>query len=178
MANSFCTPDCIKMVRTEKQIWFLFQNVCVFGNMSKGNKCSFCCFLNHIICFCKSRVLLRFVRQGILRCSTHFSYCHCRFNRCLFLISHCKFNAVCFLYYLRHGNINDSQATNWTSTHVEKIYVCERAERVSLEMFSLQCLSWYLYDFVCIIWTVWYFVIYICAFIAVSLLYITHDMAL
>ena len=39
------------------------QNVCVFGTISKRNDCSFCCFLNHI-CFCKSRVMLRFVRQG------------------------------------------------------------------------------------------------------------------
>ena len=30
----------------------------------KQNNCSSCCFLNHIICFCKSRVMLRFVRQG------------------------------------------------------------------------------------------------------------------
>ena len=40
------------------------QNVCVFGTILKWNNCSFCCFLNHTICFCKSRVMLRFVRQG------------------------------------------------------------------------------------------------------------------
>ena len=28
------------------------QNVCVFGTMLKQINCSFCCFLNHIICFC------------------------------------------------------------------------------------------------------------------------------
>ena len=36
----------------------------VFGTMSKQNNCSLCCFLNHISCFCKSRVMLRFVRRG------------------------------------------------------------------------------------------------------------------
>ena len=41
-----------------------FQNVCVFGIILKQINCSFCCFLNHIICFCKSRVMLCFVRQG------------------------------------------------------------------------------------------------------------------
>ena len=39
------------------------QNVCVFVTISKRNNCSFCCFLNHIICFWKSRVMLCFVRQ-------------------------------------------------------------------------------------------------------------------
>ena len=39
------------------------QNVYI-GTISKWSNCSFCCFLNHIICFCKSRVMLRFVRQG------------------------------------------------------------------------------------------------------------------
>ena len=33
------------------------QKVCVFITMSKRNNCSFCCFLNHIICFCKARVM-------------------------------------------------------------------------------------------------------------------------
>ena len=32
------------------------QNVCAFGTILKLNYCSFCCFLNHTICFCKSRV--------------------------------------------------------------------------------------------------------------------------
>ena len=41
-----------------------FQIVCVFGIILKQINCSFCCFLNHIICFCKSRVMLCFVRQG------------------------------------------------------------------------------------------------------------------
>ena len=36
------------------------QYACVFGTILKRNDCSFCCFLNHIICFCKSRVMLRF----------------------------------------------------------------------------------------------------------------------
>ena len=40
------------------------ENVCVFDTISKRNNCSFCCSLNHIICFCKSRVMLRFVLQG------------------------------------------------------------------------------------------------------------------
>ena len=48
-----------------------------------------------------------------------FSHCHYRFNSYLSywsLCYICKFNAVCFLYYLRHGNINDPQATYKTST--------------------------------------------------------------
>ena len=36
------------------------QQVCVFDIISKRNNCSFCCFLNHIICFCESRVMSRF----------------------------------------------------------------------------------------------------------------------
>ena len=40
------------------------ENVCVFGIILKRNNCSFCCFLNHIIYFCKSRVMLSLVRQG------------------------------------------------------------------------------------------------------------------
>ena len=54
------------MVQSEKNIldMIFVQNLCVFGTISKRNNCSFCCFLNHIICFCKSRVMLRFVRQG------------------------------------------------------------------------------------------------------------------
>ena len=58
-----CT-DCIqKMVQSEKTflIWSFFQNVCIFGIILKQINCSFCCFLNHIICFCKSRVMLCFV---------------------------------------------------------------------------------------------------------------------
>ena len=51
-----------------QKIFFLnmifVQKVCVFGNILKRNNCAFCCFLNHIICFCKSRVILRLVRQG------------------------------------------------------------------------------------------------------------------
>ena len=39
-------------------------NVCVFGIILKQNNCSFYCFLNHIIYFCKSIVMLRLVRQG------------------------------------------------------------------------------------------------------------------
>ena len=39
-------------------------SLCVFGTISKQNNCSFCCLLNHIICFCKSRFIPRFVRQG------------------------------------------------------------------------------------------------------------------
>ena len=55
-----------KMVQSEKiiQDMIFVQNLCVFGTISKRNNCSFCCFLNHIICFCKSRVMLRFVWQG------------------------------------------------------------------------------------------------------------------
>ena len=40
------------------------QNVCVFGTILKQINCSFCCFLNQIIRFCKSRVRLCFVREG------------------------------------------------------------------------------------------------------------------
>ena len=52
--------------RTKKYIldMILVQNVCVIGILLKRNNCSSCCFLNHIICLCKSRVMLRFVRQG------------------------------------------------------------------------------------------------------------------
>ena len=62
------STDCMaKIVQSEeeKKSWYdLFQNVCVFGIILKQINCSFCCFLNHIICFCKSRVMLCFVRQG------------------------------------------------------------------------------------------------------------------
>ena len=40
------------------------QTVCIFGTILKQINCSFCCFLNHIICFCKSRVMLCFVQHG------------------------------------------------------------------------------------------------------------------
>ena len=61
--------DCIKkMVQAEKildiKIMIFVQNVCVFGTVLKRNNGSFCYFLNHIICLSKSRVMLRFVRQG------------------------------------------------------------------------------------------------------------------
>ena len=55
------------MLQAETKIildMILVQNVCVIGILLKRNNCSSCCFLNHIICFCKSRVMLRFVRQG------------------------------------------------------------------------------------------------------------------
>ena len=39
------------------------ENVCVFGIILKLNNSSFFCFLNHIIYFCKSRVMLLLVRQ-------------------------------------------------------------------------------------------------------------------
>ena len=62
------STDCIKKngtVRRKKILdMIFFQNVCVFGIILKQINCSFCCFLNHIICFCKSRVMLCFVRQG------------------------------------------------------------------------------------------------------------------
>ena len=54
---------CITMVQSEKNYSrYDLCSTCVFGTISKQNKnyCSFCCLLNHIICFCKSRV----VRQG------------------------------------------------------------------------------------------------------------------
>ena len=38
------------------------QNVCVFGTILKQIDCPFCCFLNHIICFCK--LCYVFLRQG------------------------------------------------------------------------------------------------------------------
>ena len=41
----------------------IVENVFVFGIVLKQNNSSFFCFLNHIIYFCKSRVMLRFVRQ-------------------------------------------------------------------------------------------------------------------
>ena len=41
----------------------LVKNVCVFGIILKQNNSSFFCLLNHIIYFCKSRVMLRLVRQ-------------------------------------------------------------------------------------------------------------------
>ena len=60
-----CTTVCIKK-------WFkhilgfldmkFVQKVYVFDVISKRNNCSFCCFLNDIGCFYKSRVTLRFVR--------------------------------------------------------------------------------------------------------------------
>ena len=64
----YYSTDCIKKngriwQKTIIQDMIFVQNVCVFGTISKRNDCSFCCFLNHI-CFCKSRVMLRFVRQG------------------------------------------------------------------------------------------------------------------
>ena len=57
--------DCTKMVEAAKNILDMIpvQNECVIGILLKRNNCSFCCFLNHIICFCKSRAILRFVRQ-------------------------------------------------------------------------------------------------------------------
>ena len=54
------------MVQAERTI--LDMNVagklCVFDTMSKRSNYSFCCILNHDICFCKSRVMPRFVRRG------------------------------------------------------------------------------------------------------------------
>ena len=57
-----------KMVQAEKNILDMnfAQKVCIFCIMSKRNNDSFCCSLNHIICFCKSRVMPRFVRGKIL----------------------------------------------------------------------------------------------------------------
>ena len=40
------------------------ENLRVFGIILKQNNSSFFCFLNHIIYFCKSRVMLRLVRQN------------------------------------------------------------------------------------------------------------------
>ena len=59
--------DCInKWYSQEKKNldMIFFQKFCVSGIILKQINCSFCCFLNHIICFCKSRVMLCFVRQG------------------------------------------------------------------------------------------------------------------
>ena len=55
-----------KMVQSDKNIldMIFVNNVCVFGTILKQIDCSFCHFLNHIICFCKSRVMLCFVWQG------------------------------------------------------------------------------------------------------------------
>ena len=39
------------------------ENLIVFGIILKQNNSSFFCFLNHIIYFCKSRVMLRLVRK-------------------------------------------------------------------------------------------------------------------
>ena len=62
------STDCIQIkngtVRKKILEIIFVQNVCVFGTILKQIDCSFCCFLNHIICFCKSRVMLCFVRQG------------------------------------------------------------------------------------------------------------------
>ena len=71
-------------------------------------------------------------------------------------------------------------------SNVEKIYVCERAERVSLENFRIiyvpkTPVSFNVWvstftSFVCIIWHVYLLLCYICTFIAVSLLDITQVM--
>ena len=55
-----------EMVQSEKNYldMIFVENVCVFGIILKRNNGSFYCFLNHIIYFCKSRVMLRLVRQG------------------------------------------------------------------------------------------------------------------
>ena len=71
----------------------------------------------------------------LLKCyRRHFSHhCHYRFNS-YYIIGHfvisAYLSAVCFLYYLQHGNVDDSQA-------IEKIFVCERAERASLDNFRV-----------------------------------------
>ena len=39
------------------------ENVCVFDIILKKNDSFLFCFLNHIMYFCKSRVMLRLVRQ-------------------------------------------------------------------------------------------------------------------
>ena len=55
-----------KMVQSGKNYldMIFVENVYVFGIILKWNNCSFCCFSNHIIYFCKARVMLRLVRQG------------------------------------------------------------------------------------------------------------------
>ena len=59
----------------EKNLYMIFvQNVYVFSTILKQIDCSFCCFLNHIICFCKSRVMLCFVRQGKIPFVPHFIF--------------------------------------------------------------------------------------------------------
>ena len=67
-SSSSLSTDCIqkKWYSQKKNIldMIFVQNFCVFGIILKQIDCSFCCFLNHIICFCKSRVMLCFVRQG------------------------------------------------------------------------------------------------------------------
>ena len=51
-------------VRKTNYLGMIFvENLCVFGIILKQNDSSFFCFLNHIIYFCKSRVMLRLVRQ-------------------------------------------------------------------------------------------------------------------
>ena len=51
-----------KMVQSEN----IFLNMKCFQQqyISKRNKCSFCCYLNHIFSFCKSRVMPCFMRWG------------------------------------------------------------------------------------------------------------------
>ena len=53
-----------KMVQSENFFFYMkfVPTVCVFDIISKRNKCSFCCYLNYIFCFCKSRVMSRFMR--------------------------------------------------------------------------------------------------------------------
>ena len=61
------TTDCLKngTVRKKTILDVIFvQNFCVFGTILKQINCSFCSFLNHIICFCRSRVMLCLVWQG------------------------------------------------------------------------------------------------------------------
>ena len=78
----------------------------------------------------------------ILTCSArHFSHCH-RFNSYLSYWSLC-YNYLQFkhllLNYLPHGNINDSLTHKLPrrDQHREHLYVCEWAERASLEIFRI-----------------------------------------
>ena len=55
------------------------------NNCGMWNDCSFCCFLNHTICFFKSTVMLCFVRQGKIPFVPLFIFikeifCHESFN--------------------------------------------------------------------------------------------------
>ena len=124
-----------------------------------------------------------------LTCSArHFSHCHSRFL--LVPLLYLQFNAFCFLLHtiwILEILTTHSLTSYRPKMNINKIYMCDRAERASLEIFRIlpkllfpSMFELVLTNFVCIIWHVSRLLCNICKLMQFPfyILLMSHDMAL